>query len=130
MNEKKSKLGKYLVLTVFAVIGFFVCRDFYIKNKISNHGINTIVKFVSKEKKAKTTNFYFTYFIGNKKYTSSDSGISYSIFNSEKETQLIDSLKLNSFYEAKYLPEYPKVIIVDATNEINNAIEIKKAGFE
>jgi hypothetical protein len=130
MTEKKSKFGKYFVLTVSAVILFLCIRDIYVKNQISNNGKTIIAKFVSKERKPKTTNFYFTYFINNKKYTSANSGISYSIFNSEMETQTIDSLKLNSFYEAKYLPDNPNVIIVDATKEVKDNIEIKKASFE
>lgn len=129
MIEKISKPSKYLVFAIVIVIGFFCIRDIYIKNQISNHGKTIVVKFTSKNRIPKTTNFNFTYFINNKTYSTSNSGINYSIFNSEKETHIIDSLKLNSFYLAKYLPQYPKIIIVNPMIEIKDTMQIKNAGF-
>ena len=130
MNEKKSNFGKYFTLTSMIIIGFFCFRDFYIKNQISKYGITTIAQFTSKDRKPKTTNFYFKYFINNKELSTSNSGIDYSILNSQKETQIIDSLKLNGFYKAKYLPEYPNIIIVNPYKKVEDSIEIKKAGFQ
>lgn len=130
MNKIISKSSKYLVLTIVVVIGFFCIRDIYIKNQISNHGKAIIVKFTSKQRIPKTTKFNFTYFINNKKYSTSNSGINYSIFNSEKETQIIDSLKLNCFYLAKYLPQHPEIIIVNPMIEIKDTMQIKNAGFK
>jgi hypothetical protein len=129
MNKKKLNFGQYFVLTILLLVGFFCIKDFYVKNQISKHGTTIIAKFTSKEKKPKTTNFYFTYFINNKKYSTSNSGINYSILNSEKETQTIDSLKLDCFYLAKYLHEYPNIIIVNPSAEIKDSIKIKLAGF-
>lgn len=130
MNEQKSKFGKYFVLIAITVLTFLCARDIYIKNQISKYGITLIAKFTSKERKLKTTEFNFTYFINDKKYLTANSGIKYSMFNSEKETQIIDNLKLNGFYLAKYLPQHPNIIIVDASKEVIDSIEIKKAGFE
>ena len=129
MNKKKLNFGHYFVSTILFIIGFFCIKDIYIKNQISKNGITIIAKFTSKEKKRKTTNFYFTYFIDNKKYSTPNSGVNYSILNSEKETQAIDSLKLDCFYLAKYLPKYPKIIIVNPSAEIKDSIKIKLAGF-
>ena len=77
----------------------------------------------------KRTYFYFTYFVNGKKITTANSSIHYSILNSEAETEIIDNLKINHFYLARYVPKDPDKIIVNPLKEVTNTVAILKAGF-
>lgn len=130
MNKKiKLNGGHFIILITLIVIIYLCFKDTYIKNEIDNKGKEIVVKFTSKTKLPKTTNFYFTYFIDNKKINSANSGINYSISNSESETKDIDNLKINCFYLAKYDPKYPNVIIVNPKVQITDTNAILQAGF-
>lgn len=126
---KKLNRGYYIVLIIVLVIAYFSFKDIYTKSKIKNDGREIVVQFTSKQELPKRTYFYFTYFINNKKVETANSGIKYSITNSDKETKDIDSLKINRFYLAKYLPEYDDIIIVDPTKQITDTTRIFAAGF-
>jgi hypothetical protein len=106
-----------------------VFKDFYIKNEVKELNMFTIAKFTSKVDLPKRTNFYFTYVSFGVKITTAKSGIKYFILNSEEETKIIDSLKINCFYLAKYNPKYPQTIIVDPLKQVTDTKEILKAGF-
>ncbi|MCA6423477.1 MAG: hypothetical protein IM568_11760 [Flavobacterium sp.] len=121
--------GHFIVLIVCFLIIYFSTKDILAKNEIREKGKEIVVKFTSKTKLPKTTNFYFTYFIDKKKVTTANSGISYSILNSDEEEKNIDNLKINSFYLAKYIPDYPNVIIVDPTKQITDTAKILESGF-
>ncbi|MBE8725384.1 hypothetical protein C4F50_10535 [Flavobacterium sp. KB82] len=104
-------------------------RDTFIKNEIEKNGKEIIVKFTLKDKQPKITSFYFAYFINGKKISSANSGINYSISNSETETRSIDNLKINAFYLAKSISKYPTIIIVNPLKQVTDTIAILKAGF-
>lgn len=128
-KNDNSMASKILTVIVITILLIFIARDFYIKSEVKKSTKTTVVKFTLKDKLPKTTSFYFTYFINNQKNVTSNSGIKYSIFNSDAETKIINSLKLNCFYLAKYDPKHSDVIIVDATKQITDTTAILKAGF-
>ncbi|WP_193846635.1 hypothetical protein [Flavobacterium hungaricum] len=129
--EKKIKLnwGHFILLISFSSIICFAMRDTFIKNEIEKNGKEIIVKFTLKDKQPKITSFYFAYFINGKKISSANSGINYSISNSETETRSIDNLKINAFYLAKSISKYPTIIIVNPLKQVTDTIAILKAGF-
>lgn len=99
------------------------------QNEIKNIGKDIVVKFVKKKRFPKTTYFYFSYSVKDSLITTSASGIKYDIFNSDKETESIDNLEINSYYLAKFNPKYPNDIIVNPDKKITDTLEIKKYGF-
>ena len=125
----KLKFGHYYLIVFSLLIIFLVYRDFTIKNEIILSKTKVIVKFIKIESLPKTTNFYFGFFHKGNYIETCASGVDYSIFNSDKETNLIKKLKLNHYYEANYNPNYPKIIIVDKSFEIIDSLKIKEAGF-
>lgn len=127
--QENIKKKLYIILFFSSILMFFIFRDIYIKNETKKNGIDIVVKFTKKERKPKTTNFYFTYFINGKKYISANSGINYSILNSEEETEQINNLKINGFYLAKISKEYPNSIKVDPKEQVTVTIAILEAGF-
>lgn len=128
-NKKTLNLGHIIVFIFFGIIMFFIIKDIVIKNDIEKSNEHIVVKFILKERLPKTTNFWFTYFINGKKISTANSGISYSISNSKSETEVIDNLKINGFYLAKYVPENPDIIIVNPLKQIMDTTAILKAGF-
>jgi|694.fasta_scaffold48370_6 hypothetical protein len=129
MKKIKFDWGHLILIFVTFVIAFLIVKDFCVKRNIEKSNSFIIAKFESKIRFPKTTDFNFTYFINGKKYTTSNTGIKYSILNSSKEKKLIDSLKINCFYLAKLNKDYPNIIIVDPTKKITDISTITKAGF-
>lgn len=129
--SKKIKLNKghfVLLIAVFAIL-YLCLKDIFIKNEIEKNGKEIVVKFTSKVKLPKTTNFYFTYFINGKKINSANSGITYDVSDSKEETKNINNLKINTFYLAKSIAKYPDVIIVNSLKPVTDTTLILKAGF-
>lgn len=83
-----------------------------------------------KEKSPKTTTYYFTYYHNDVKNVVTNSDVQHSILKSDEENMMIDSLKIGSYYYAKFLPKYPKIIIVNPAKEVTDKKAIEKAGFE
>jgi hypothetical protein len=104
-------------------------RGCVIQKDIENNGIEIVAKFIRKESRPKTSNFYFAYFYNGKYYETAASGVKHSILNSKRETTLINELKLNHYYSAKFEPKHLKNIIVNLSKEILDSTEIRKAGF-
>ncbi|MDN3673046.1 hypothetical protein QWY99_08300 [Flavobacterium branchiarum] len=121
--------GHLILLIVIFFIFYFCLKDIFKKNEIENNGKEIVVKFTSKEILPKTTNFYFTYFIDGKKIKSANSGINYSVLNSENETNNINDLEINTFYLAKSIPKYPNTIIVNLQKKVTDTLVILNAGF-
>ena len=105
-------------------------RSCVIENDIEKSKTEIVAKFVRKEKSIKTTAFYFGFYYKGKYIETCGSGISYSMLNSDKETELIDSLKIDHFYLAKFDPRHKKNIIVNPSAEVKDSTEISNAGFE
>jgi len=128
---KTNKLieNKTLFLIISIILITLIARDFYIKNEVKELNKFTIAKFTLKDDLPKRTNFYFTYFVNGKKITTANSGIKYSILNTDAETKIINNLKINCFYLAKYDSEYPNTIIVNPEAQVTDNIAILKAGF-
>ncbi|WP_338374903.1 hypothetical protein [uncultured Flavobacterium sp.] len=127
---KKLKFGHYYIIffvTLFTILGI---RGYLIQEKIKNDGKDIIVKFIKKKSKPKTTHFYFGYYFKGKYIETLSSGIKYSILNSEEETNLINNLEINAFYEAKFNENYPESIIVNPSKKITDTLKIKLEGFE
>lgn len=114
----------FSLLIIFGAINGFI-----VGNSIENNGTTIVAKFIRKESLPKTTHFYFGYYHAGKYYETTASGIKNSMFNSKEETRLINDLKLNHFYPAKFNPNYLKRIIVNPSKEILDYAAIKKAGF-
>jgi hypothetical protein len=127
---KKLKFGHYYGIIFSLLFLFILIRSCVIENSVENSKTEIITKFIKIEKSIKTTSFYFGYYYKGKYIETSASGINYSMFNSEKETEMIDSLKINHFYSAKFNPKYLKNIIVNPSKEIKDSTEIRNAGFE
>lgn len=127
---KNFKFGHYFLVFFIILFGSLHIRGVRIQNKIKTLGKDIVVKYVKKERFPKTTDFYFSYYLNDTLITTSGSGIKYSILNSDKETQSIDNLKINSFYLAKFNSNYPKTIIVDPDSRITDTLEIEKFGFQ
>ena len=128
-NRKTINLGHIIIFVFFGIITFFIIRDFVIKSNIDKSTKYVVTKFISKERLPKTTNFWFAYFINGKKITTANSGVGYSISNTEKETKAIDDLVINSFYLAKYTSENPNIIAVNPLKQITDTTLILKSGF-
>ena len=126
----KLKFGHYYALIFSSFICFLIIRSCVVENDIENSNIEIVAKFVKKEKSNKTTSFYFGYYYRGKYIETNASGINYSIFNSDKETELIDSLKIDHFYSAKFNPSHLENIIVNPSKEIKDSTRIKNAGFD
>lgn len=127
---KNFKFRHYFLLSFIVLIGSLHFRGVLIQNRIKNLGKNIVVKYVRKERYPKTTDFYFSYYVNDTLITTCSSGVKYSIANSDKETQSIDNLEINSFYLAKFNSDYPNTIIVDPDSPITDTLEIEKFGFE
>lgn len=127
--ERKLKFGHYYVIIFISLFSFLAIRGCVIQKDIENNGIEIVAKFIRKESLPKTSNFYFAYYYNGKYYETAASGVNYSILNSERETKLINELKLNHYYSAKFKPNHLKNIIVNLSKEILDSTEIKKAGF-
>lgn len=125
----KKTISIFFISLVLILLVLVQVRSYFISKKIENSKEQIVVKFTSKERKPKTTNFYFTYFVDNKKIVSANSGINYSILNSKLEKEIIDNLKLNSFYLADFSKEYPNSIKVNPKEQITDTVAILKAGF-
>lgn len=130
LNKKiELNAGHYLVLIITVLLIYFSTKDLYIKNKVKNEGKQIVVKFTSKIRLPKTTKFGFTYYINGKKEFTYNSGVKYSILNSDETEKNIDNLKLNCFYIAKYIYKYSDMIAVEPTKQITDTIVILNAGF-
>ncbi len=133
MNEHKSmkklKFGHYYVIIFVSLLCFLLIRGCVIENDIQKSNIKVIAKFIKIEKSAKTTSFYFGFYYKEKYIETSASGVKHSMFNSREETDLVNNLKINHFYLAKFNPEHPKNIIVEKTEEVKDSLKIKDAGF-
>ncbi|WP_396171141.1 hypothetical protein [Flavobacterium sp.] len=128
-KNDNSIARKILTVIVITILSIFIARDFYIKSEIKKSNKFTIAKFTLKKRLPKTTNFYFTYFINGEKTVTANSGVDYSILNSEAETEIIDNLKINHFYLARYVPKDPDKIIVNPLKEVTDTVAILQAGF-
>jgi hypothetical protein len=126
---KKLKFGHYYIICFILIFGFLHFRGVNIQNQIKDNGKDIVAKFVKKKRYPKTTDFYFSYYVKDSLYTTTGSGINYSILNSDKETKSIDDLEINSFYLAKFNPKYPDIIIVNPDEKITDTLEIRKYGF-
>ena len=129
LKIKKVIENNKVFLIISIILITLITRDFYIKNKVKELNKFTIAKFTLKDDLPKRTNFYFTYFLDRKKITTANSGIKYSILNTDAETKIIDNLKINCFYLAKYDPQYPNTIIVNPEAQVTDTAAILKAGF-
>lgn len=129
MSFFKNTFSKYFTIIFVSILLLIQLRSCLLKNEIKKNGTNIVVKFTLKDDLPKRTYFYFTYFVNGKKITTANSGIHYSILNSEAETEIIDSLKINHFYLARYTPKDPDKIIVDATKQVTDTVAILQAGF-
>lgn len=125
----KLKFGHYYGLIFCSLFCFILIRSCVIESDLKNSKTEIIAKFVKIEKSTKTTSFYFGYYYKGKYIETCGSGISYSMFNSDKETDLIDSLKVNHFYLAKFNQNHLKNIIVDPSKEIKDSTKIRNEGF-
>jgi hypothetical protein len=120
----------HLILIVGILLLIYLSiKSVYIRNEVRSDGNPIIAKFTLKDVLPKTTTFYFTYYFKGQKVTTGNSGIKYSILNSEKETTAITNLKLNAFYLANFDANYPNVIIVNPLKQITDTTAILKAGF-
>jgi|JI6StandDraft_1071083.scaffolds.fasta_scaffold431134_1 hypothetical protein len=126
----KLKFGHYYGLIFGSLFCFLLIRSCVIESNVENSKTEIIAKFVKIEKSTKTTAFYFGYYYKGKYIETCGSGINYSMFNSDKETDLIDSLKINHFYLAKFNQDHLKNIIVNPSKEIKDSTKIRNAGFD
>jgi hypothetical protein len=125
----KKKIRTYIIIIIFTALAFIQLRSCNLNDEIKKYGSDIVVKFTTKNVLPKKTTFYFTYFINGKKIITANSGIRYSILNSDEETKIIDNLEINSFYLAKYVTYQKDKIIVDATKKVTDTVVILKAGF-
>lgn len=125
----KRKIIIYFITFLLVLFTLIQGRSYFIAQKIKDSKEQIVVKFTSKERKPKITNFYFTYFVDNEKIVSANSGINYSILNSKLENEIIDNLILNKFYMAYISKEYPNSIKVDPKKQVTDTVAILEAGF-
>lgn len=124
-----KNIGFYLISFLLVLFILIQVRSCIIDKKIEESHEQIIVKFTSKERSPKITNFYFTYYVDGKKIISANSGINYSILNSKQQNELINNLKLNSFYLADFSKQYPNSIKVNLEKKIKDTVAILNAGF-
>jgi hypothetical protein len=125
MKNLNSILGKIFLLVILICIGYFCMKDIYIKSIVGKSNLYIITKFIRKNDLPKTTTFYFDYYFNNAKVTVTNSGIN----DSHLDIKIIDNMKINCFYLAKFEPKYPNVIIVNPEKQVTDTTEILKAGF-
>ncbi|SHG98738.1 hypothetical protein SAMN05444372_112126 [Flavobacterium micromati] len=128
-KNENSIQSKMLTVIVIIILLTFIARDFYIKSEVKKLNKFTIAKFTLKKNLPKRTSFYFTYILNQEKIVTANAGIHYDILNSESETKIIDDLKINCFYLAKYDPKHPTIILVDPLQQVTDTTAILKAGF-
>ena len=126
----KLKFGHYYGIIFVSFLCFIFIRSYVIEKDIEKSKTEIVAKFVRKDKSVKTTAFYFGFYYQGKYFETCGSGISYSMFNSNKETNMIDSLKINHYYYAKFDPIHKDNIIVNPSEEITDSTKITNAGFE
>ena len=129
-KQRKLKFGHYYGIIFVLLLCFLLIRRCVIENDIENSKTEVVAKFVRKEKSIKTTAFYFGFYNQGKYSETCGSGVNYSMFNSDEETNLIDSLKIDHFYLAKFDPNHPKNMIVNPSAKIIDSTKIRNAGFE
>lgn len=125
----KRNIYLYFISSLLVLILLIQIRSYIIAKKIEESSEQIVVKFTSKERKPKITNFYFTYYVDGKKVVSANSGINFSILNSKQQNELINNLKLNSFYKADFSKEYPNSIKVNIREKVTDTVAILKGGF-
>lgn len=125
----KRNLYLYLISSLLILILLVQARSYIIAKRIEVSGEQIIVKFTSQERKPKTTNFYFTYYIDGKKIVTANSGVNFSILNSKEQNELIKNLKLSSFYYADFSKEHPNSIKVNIRKTVTDTVAILNAGF-
>ena len=126
---KKLKFGHYYVIIFVSLLVFIQIRHIYVQNEIRNNGKKIVVKFVSRIEKLKTIDFNFSFYVNGKLITTNASGITRDILTSKKEEKIIDSLKVDSYYFAKWNPKHPEILIVNPEQKVNDSMLIKQFGF-
>ena len=126
---KKLKFGHYYVILFVSFLVFFQLRHIYIQNEIRKYGKNIVVKFISRIEKRKTIDFNFSFYVNSRLDTTNASGITRDILTSKTEEKIIDSLKVNSCYFAKWNPKHPEILIVNPAKQVTDSLLIKQFGF-
>ncbi len=126
---KNLKFGHYYLILFIGFLVFVQLRHLYIKKQIKEKGENIVVKFISRIDKSKSIDFNFSFYVNGKLDTTSASGITRDILTSTAEKNIIDSLKINSYYWAKWNPKYSENLIVSPEKKVNDSIVIKQFGF-
>lgn len=126
---KKLRFNHFVLIGLVIFFVFVYIRHTRVQNDIKNHGENIVVKFIRKEDFPKTTDFYFSYYLGDSLVTTTGSGLNYSVLNSEEENKIIDNLKIGSYYLARFYSKYPNIINVDPSKRITDTLLIQKFGF-
>lgn len=129
MSFFKNTFSKYFIIIFVSILSLIQLRSYLLNDEIKKNGTNIVVKFTLKDDLPKRTYFYFTYFVNGKKITTANSGIHYSILNSKAETEIIDNLKINHFYLARYVPKDSDKIIVNPLKQVTDTVVILQAGF-
>ena len=127
MNKKLLPF-LFLCFILFFLFGYFHSNN--INNSIKKYGKNIVVKLVNIKDYPKTTNYYFTYYVGDSLIRTNNCGIKQSMFDSDSVTNSINNLEINSYYLAKFNPKYIDMIIVNPSKKIEDTLVIKKFGFQ
>ena len=126
---KKLKFGHYYLIFFVAFLVFIQLRHLYIQNEINKDGKYIVVKFISRIEKRKTIDYNFSFYLNGKLDTTNASGITRDILTSKAKEKIIDSLKVNSYYFAKWNPKHPEILIVNPEKQVTDSMLIKQFGF-
>ncbi|OAZ04126.1 hypothetical protein [Flavobacterium succinicans] len=126
---KKLKFGHYYLIFFVAFLVFIQLRHLYIQNEINKDGKYIVVKFISRIEKRKTIDFNFSFYLNGKLDTTNASGITRDILTSKAKEKIIDSLKVNSYYFAKWNQKHPEILIVNPEKQVTDSMLIKQFGF-
>lgn len=126
---KKLKFGHYYLIFFVAFLVFIQSRHLYIQNEINKDGKYIVVKFISRIEKRKTIDFNFSFYLNGKLDTTNASGITRDILTLKAKEKIIDSLKVNSYYFAKWNLKHPEILIVNPEKQVTDSMLIKQFGF-
>lgn len=126
LSEIKLKMKKIannnFGILVF-IVGFLIILYFYNQKslkieEIRKNGIETIAEFNYIKKFPKREDYFFDYFLNDKKITVVVENIPEGF-----------SSNLGKFYRIKYMEKYPNLIVVKFNQEVSDTTEIINAGF-
>ncbi|NRT13747.1 hypothetical protein HNP99_000072 [Flavobacterium sp. 28A] len=119
MIKKKNVIPLLFLLAFFIFLLYGQIRSLRYDNDLKERGVVTIGKIDSIQKFPKRSYLWISYYIRNKKYSSSENNSYIEITNKN----------IGRFYYVKYLPNSTNIVRGVYSEEVTDTVAILNAGF-